>query len=130
VTDIDELAAAARDAAQNAYAPYSRFRVGAVVVTPEGRRYSGANVENAAFGTSMCAEATAIGHAVASGERSIETVAVACIDATGDPGYPCGNCRQIMVEFGVRRVIVDGPDGPTEHPLSELIPHAFGPGAL
>ena len=130
MTDAPELAQVAREAAEGSYSPYSNFRVGAVVVAPDGRRFTGANVENAAFGSSMCAEATAIGHAVASGVRAIDTVAVACIDADEDPGFPCGNCRQLMVEFGVRRVVVDGPDGPTEHDLDELIPYSFGPDAL
>jgi cytidine deaminase len=83
------------------------------------------NVENSAYPATTCAEAAAIAAAVASGARAIEVVAVSCIDAS-DPGYPCGNCRQIMFEFGVRRVIVDGPSGPVEHTLDELLPHGFG----
>ena len=120
----EELVAEARRAAEHAYAPFSRFRVGAVVVAADGTRYSGANVENSAYGSGICAEATAIAHAVASGVRKIDTVAVACIDAE-EAGYPCGNCRQLMVEFGVDRVIVDGPDGSIEHTLAELIPFGF-----
>ncbi|MEE8498407.1 MAG: cytidine deaminase, partial [Acidimicrobiia bacterium] len=77
-----------------------------------------------AFGSGMCAEATAIGNAVSHGVRKIDTVAVSCIDAD-DPGFPCGNCLQLMVEFGVDRVLVDGPDGVTEYLLEELIPHGF-----
>lgn len=119
-----ELIEEARRAAEGAYAPYSRFRVGAVVVATDGRRFSGANVENSAYGTSVCAEANAIAHAVASGARRLHTVAVSCIDAD-EAGYPCGNCRQMMAEFGVERVLVDGPDGISEHSMGELLPHGF-----
>lgn len=120
----EELIAEARRAARGAYAPFSKFRVGAVVVDMEGNRFSGANVENSAYGSGICAEGSAISHAVSEGVRKIHTVAVSCIDAD-EPGYPCGNCRQLMVEFDVERVIVDGPDGPREHTLEELIPFRF-----
>ena len=120
----DELIVRARARAEQAYAPFSKFRVGAVVVAADGSTYEGANVENSAFGSGMCAEATAIGHAVSNGVRKIDTVAVSCIDAD-EPGYPCGNCRQIMVEFGVERVLVDGPDGVVEHTLDQIIPYGF-----
>jgi cytidine deaminase len=123
---VAALAAEARRAAELAYAPYSDFRVGAVVVAEDGTHYTGANIENSAYGSSLCAEATAIAHAAASGVRRMPTIAVACIDAS-EPGYPCGNCRQLMREFGVERVIVDGPDGPVEHTFDEILPHSFGP---
>jgi len=119
-----ELIAKARDAAQHAYAPFSHFRVGAVVVAADGTQYTGANVENSAYGSGICAEGSAITRAVSAGVRAIDTVAVACIDAT-EAGYPCGNCRQIMVEFDVKRVVVDAPDGLRVHTLAELIPHGF-----
>lgn len=120
----EELIAEARAAAEKAYAPYSRFRVGAVVVDESGRRYTGANVENSAYGSTICAEGAAIARAVAEGARRLDTVAVSCLDSE-EPGYPCGNCRQLMVEFGVRRVLVDGPDGFREHALEELLPFGF-----
>lgn len=119
-----ELIAEARRVAENAYAPYSGFRVGAVVVDADGHRYTGANVENSAYPSTVCAEAAAIAAAASAGARRIGTVAVACIDAD-ERGYPCGNCRQMMVEFGVERVLVDGPDGFVEHLLEELIPFGF-----
>lgn len=122
--DDRALVAAAREAAELAYAPYSGFRVGAVVVAG-GETYRGANVENSAYPSTVCAEAAAIAHAASCGVRKIDTVAVACIDAADEPGYPCGNCRQMMVEFGVERVLVDGPGGPREHTLDELIPYGF-----
>lgn len=120
----EALIQAARLAAQNAYVPYSEFRVGAVLVGGDGNTYSGANVENSAYPSTVCAEAAAIANAVSSGVRKIDTIAVACIDAD-EPGYPCGNCRQMMVEFGVERVLVDGPDGYVVHTLDELIPYGF-----
>jgi cytidine deaminase len=83
-------------------------------------------VENAAYSSTLCAEAVAIGHAAASGMRKIDTVAVACLDGNGC--YPCGHCRQKMREFGVESVIVEDPDGGVRmHPLEELLPHGFGP---
>jgi len=120
----DSLMQRARDRAERAYAPYSSFRVGAAVVAADGSVYEGANVENSAYGSSICAEAAAIAHAAGHGVRRIDTVAVSCIDAE-EPGYPCGNCRQLMVEFDVQRVLVDGPDGVVEHTLAEIIPHGF-----
>jgi len=98
--------------------------VGAVVVDADGNVYPGANIENSAYPSTVCAEATAIAHAASSGARKIDTVAVACIDAE-EAGYPCGNCRQMMVEFGVERILVDHPSGHVEHTLEELIPHGF-----
>jgi len=122
----EELIAEARAAAANAYAPYSRFRVGAVAVDADGNHYTGANVENSAYGATICAEGSAISHAVSCGARRLDTVAVSCLDADGaDGGYPCGNCRQLMLEFGVRRVIVDTVEGPREHTLEELLPFGF-----
>ncbi|MCH8983694.1 MAG: cytidine deaminase [Acidobacteria bacterium] len=123
-----ELAEAARAAAEHSYSPYSNFRVGAVVVGGNGEIVTGANVENAAYPSSNCAEATAINTAAAQGIRKIETVAVACIDADDVEGaYSCGRCRQIMSEFDVERLIVTAGDGSEirEHTLEELLPHRF-----
>lgn len=127
--DTTELMDAARAAAEGSYSPYSGFRVGAVVVGSGGEVFTGANVENAAFPATSCAEATAISSAVSHGVRSIDTVAVACIDADDTDGaYPCGRCRQIMSEFDVERVVVVGGEGSEvrEHTLDELLPHRFG----
>jgi len=122
-----ELVEGARKAAERAYAPYSGFRVGSVVVADDGTQYTGSNVENAAYGSAICAEGSAISHAVSSGARKISTVAVACIDADSvDDAYPCGNCRQLLNEFGVEKVIVTGGSGEVrEHTLEELLPHGF-----
>lgn len=126
--NLEELAAAARAAAEGSYSPYSNFRVGAVVVGDDGQVFTGANVENASYSITQCAEATAIGAAVAHGVRSITTVAVACVDARDvDAAYPCGRCRQMMAEFGTQRVVVTAGEGSRvrEHSLEELLPHRF-----
>ena len=131
MTDLDPAALmkAARAAAESAYAPYSRFRVGAVVVSDDGRIFAGGNVENSAYGATICAEANAISTAAAAGVRRIDTVAVACLDAA--ECYPCGNCRQLMREFHVRQVLVQDPGGAyRRHTLNQLLPHAFGPDQL
>jgi cytidine deaminase len=97
-------------------------------VAADGQTFTGANIENAAYPSSNCAEATAIHTAVATGVRRIDTLAVACIDATDVLGaYPCGRCRQIMAEFGVERVIVAAGEGSEirEHTLDELLPFRF-----
>ncbi|HSL25102.1 MAG TPA: cytidine deaminase [Acidimicrobiia bacterium] len=122
-----ELLARARLAAENAYAPYSGFRVGAAVLADDGRVFTGANVENAAYPSSNCAEAIAVGHAASEGVRRIEAIAVACIDASSvDDAYPCGRCRQIVNEFGTGTVYVttSGPEY-RRHTLEELLPYAF-----
>jgi cytidine deaminase len=122
-----ELLEAARKAALKAYAPYSNFRVGASVLTSEGAMFSSANVENAAYPVSQCAEANAINFAVSQGMTTVAVVAVACIDAASlDGAYPCGRCRQIMSEFGVERILVTTGEGEArEHTLDELLPHHF-----
>lgn len=121
------LLESARSAARNSYSPYSHFRVGAAVIDVDGNVFTGANVENASYPVSSCAEATTINYAVAQGARQIEAVAVACIDAEDiEKAYPCGRCRQIMGEFGVRRVLVTGSGTDyREHTFSELLPHHF-----
>jgi cytidine deaminase len=122
--DDQELLATARAASEQAYVPYSHLRVGAVVVGEGGAVYTGANVENAAYPSTMCAEAVAIGHAVASGERKLESVAVVSPDLPVI--VPCGNCRQLMAEFDVTRVILEGPTGdPDSHTMDEILPGRF-----
>jgi cytidine deaminase len=122
--NTEDIIAEARAAAANAHAPYSGFRVGAVVVAADGSRFVGANVENVAYGSTICAEASAIAAAVAAGARKLDLVAVTCLDAER-AFYPCGNCRQLMTEFGVERVVVDAPEGPIEHTLAEILPYPF-----
>lgn len=126
--DRDALVAKARRAADHAYAPYSGFRVGAVAVDADGKTFEAANVENAAYPSSSCAEANAVAAAASAGAREIDTIVVACIDADDvDGAYPCGRCRQIMSEFDVKRVVVTGAEGTEvrEHSLDELLPYRF-----
>ena len=119
----------AEEIAERAHVPYSHFRVGAVVVLRDGSIHVGCNVENAAYGASVCAEVNAITTAVASGATQIDTIAVVCLD--GAPCTPCGNCRQVMREFGVQRILMrDGSGEPIEFSLDELLPMSFGPEAL
>jgi cytidine deaminase len=124
------LIAAARRAARAAYAPYSKFRVGAAVLARSGKIYAGGNVENASYGLSNCAERTAVFRAVADGERAI--VAVAVYTPTRRPTPPCGACRQVINEFGPRAVILCTCDSREriETTLDRLLPGAFGPKSL
>ena len=123
---VDELLAAARSAKERAYAPYSRFRVGAAVLVG-GRIFVGANIENASYPLSVCAERNAVAAAVIAGERRIDAVAVSTDE--DEPTPPCGGCRQVLNEFGpAMRVISEGADAKrADWSLSELLPHAFGP---
>lgn len=122
-TDAALVAAAAR-AREAAYAPYSHFRVGAAVRTASGAMYTGANIENASYGLSHCAERVAIHKAVSEGHRRLEVVAVVA-DGTS-PAMPCGACRQVMAEFGVRRVIVATPAGRRRvRTFKQLLPEPF-----
>ncbi|MGC8874213.1 MAG: cytidine deaminase [Chloroflexia bacterium] len=125
--DIATLVEAARKARTHAYAPYSRFAVGAAVRTASGKVYCGCNVENASYGLSLCAERAAIAAAIAAGEREI--VALAVVADTGRPVPPCGMCRQVMVEFNPRmQVILCSTSGETEVTTAEqLLPGPFTP---
>ncbi len=128
MTDAELLDVAA-EAAERSYSPYSHFRVGAAVVTDAGEVVTGANIENAAFGASICAEANAITNAIGGGARAIAVVAVVCLD--GELCTPCGNCRQIMREFQVERIVLSSPDGsPVAVTVEDLLPMSFGPEAL
>lgn len=125
-TELIERAAAVR---RHAYAPYSSYPVGAAVLTGSGAVYDGANVENAAYPSGMCAERSAVFTAISHGERQI--VAVAVVTAQG--GTPCGGCRQVLWEFGPQaQVIIADADGRVvrEGPLAEFLPNAFGPDDL
>ncbi len=125
----ERLLAAAREAAANAYAPYSRFPVGAAVLTADGSVVTGCNVENASYGLTVCAERVAVASAIAAGYRSL--VAVAVTAPRAPVVTPCGACRQVLNEFkppGQDLVVVlDGVDGPELVLLSDLLPRAFGP---
>jgi len=121
------LERAARAAARQSYSPYSRFRVGAAVLTGSGRIFAGCNVENASYGLCNCAERTAIFTAAAAGARRIRAVVV--YTPTQQPTLPCGACRQVINEFGPEALVISVCDSERrmETTLPELLPHAFGP---
>jgi cytidine deaminase len=127
-----DLIAAARQAAGQAYCPYSRFRVGAAVLTDRGEIFSGCNVENASYGLTICAERNAIFQAVAGSKTPLVIRAVVVFTPTALPTAPCGACRQVINEFGPDASVLavcDG-DGVIEIRLSQLLPSAFGPANL
>lgn len=133
-SDRDELVVAAKKARGDAYAPYSGFRVGAALRFADGSVVTGANVENASYGLSLCAETVAVAKAMASGRRGgLEEVAV--IGSGADPVTPCGRCRQVLSELAqlgeTDPVIWCASDTDVlQTTLSALLPRAFGPSSL
>lgn len=115
---------------ERSYVPYSRFPVGAALLCSDGAVFTGCNVENAAYGSTICAERTALVKAVSEGHREFTTLAV--VGRSGDYCWPCGACRQMLYEFAPDlTVLVARGDGQyTKLPLKELLPHGFGPGSL
>lgn len=126
---IDDLVAAAREARDRAYAPYSNFHVGAAILA-DGRVFTGVNVEIASYPLSVCAERNAAAAAVMAGVTGFDAVAVVTDDTRPTP--PCGGCRQVLNEFGPDMVVVcESSSGRrAEWRLSEILPHAFGPDHL
>ncbi len=127
---IHRLEKSARAAAKKSYSPYSKFSVGAAVLTGSGKIFSGCNVENASYGLCNCAERTAIFSAVAAGEKKIRAVIV--FTPTPQPTMPCGACRQVINEFGPDAIVasVCNSKGRIETTLDALLPAAFGPNDL
>lgn len=133
-SDRDELIVAARRARDDAYAPYSDFRVGAALRFADGTIVTGANVENASYGLSLCAETVAVAKALSDGRR-LGLEAVAVIGSGKDPVTPCGRCRQVLfelAELGQTDPVVWCASEKEAAPvrLSELLPQAFGPASL
>jgi len=123
--DWPALRAAATAVASRAYAPYSGLRVGAAGQTSDGRVLVGCNVENASFGLTLCAECGLVSalHAAGPGNERTGLAAVAVVAGDGEPLLPCGRCRQLLLEAGGGRLLVDTADGPVE--LKALLPAAF-----
>ncbi|WP_213452985.1 cytidine deaminase [Rhizomonospora bruguierae] len=119
--DWNRLRAAATDAMRHAYAPYSKFPVGAAGLAEDGRIVIGCNVENAAYGVVLCAECGMVSALHTSGGGRL--VAVSCVDGTGEPVMPCGRCRQLLWEHGGPQCLVDAL--PTPRTIADLLPYAF-----
>ena len=128
--DLTELLAAAAAARGAAYAPYSHFTVGAALETPDGRRYTGANVENASYSLTTCAERVAVQAAVMDGARALAALAV--VGPDGVTTAPCGACRQVLAEFAAPSmpIVYATEHGVTETTLGALLPNAFDAAAL
>jgi cytidine deaminase len=127
---LREMVSVAKAACRRAYCPYSKFNVGAAVLTAEGQIVSGCNIENASYGLTICAERTAIFQAVARGNFVLRGIVV--YTPTPGPTAPCGACRQVMNEFGPEADVVCVCDGlgTITTTVRELLPKAFGPGNL
>lgn len=119
--DWPALRAAATKVAANAYAPYSRLRVGAAGQASDGRVVTGCNVENASFGMTLCAECGLVSALHAAGAARL--VAVSVVAGDGAPLVPCGRCRQLLLEAGGPGLLIDAEPGP--RPLGDLLPEAF-----
>lgn len=119
-----ELYRIANDVKENAYAPYSGFRVGAALLTRSGKVYTGVNVENASYGATLCAERGAVAKAVSEGDREFRALAVA---SSAGEAMPCGICRQVLMEFEPELRVITGKDEEhlESHSLQELLPGAF-----
>lgn len=128
-----ELIRLALEAREMSYAPYSNFRVGAALLTKDGKLYKGCNIENAGYTPTNCAERTAFFKAVSEGEREFEAIAVVGGkgDKPSDYAWPCGVCRQVMMEFcnpkTFRVITAISEEEYVEKTLEEMLPHGFGP---
>ncbi|SDQ11869.1 cytidine deaminase [Quadrisphaera sp. DSM 44207] len=124
--DWDELREAARAVVRRAYAPYSRFPVGAAGFVDDGRVVVGCNVENASYGVTLCAECGLVSSLAATGGGRL--VAVCVVGGDGEPVSPCGRCRQLLLEHGGPELLLETTSG--VRALDQLLPDAFGPGDL
>jgi len=126
----EELKAAAVSMLDRAYIPYSHFPVGAALECSDGTVFTGCNIENAAYGPTLCAERAAVAKAVSEGRREFAAIAIA--GKSVDYCWPCGVCRQVLYEFAPElTVLVARGDGAfVKLPLKELLPHGFGPSSL
>jgi cytidine deaminase len=121
--DWELLRRKAIDVSEQAYAPYSRFRVGAAALVDDHRLVAGCNVENVSYGLGLCAECAVVCALHSSGGGRL--VALSCVGPDAEVLMPCGRCRQVLLEHGGRDMLIDHPLGP--RPLGDLLPDAFGP---
>ena len=127
----EKLLKSAVEASKNSHCPYSNFRVGAAVLTKSGKIFKGGNIENVSYGATVCAERVAIWKAVSEGEKEFKAIAV--IGPGTSEGYPCAQCRQVMVEFGLDWLVISGDEEGNymgEMPVRDLVPFPFTPDAL
>lgn len=124
--DWDALTAEARRISEMAYAPYSRFRVGAAAVADDGRVLTGCNVENAGYGVTLCAECGVVSSLAATGGGRLTHFV--CVNGDGDVIMPCGRCRQLLFEHGGNDLLLLTARG--VRPMSDVLPDAFGPDDL
>jgi cytidine deaminase len=122
MAETADLIAAAWKAREQAYAPYSNFQVGSALLASDGQVFPGCNVENISYGLSNCAERVAIAAAVAQGVRSFEKIVV--VADTAEPISPCGACRQVLAEFGVKTILLANRAGSIEFSMEQLLPRA------
>lgn len=122
----DQIHDLAKEAMKKAYAPYSKYPVGAAALVNDGRLISGCNVENASYGLGLCAECSLVSDLVTSGGGRL--VAIVCVDGAGKFLAPCGRCRQLLFEHGGNKALLMTPDGP--QPMAAMLPWAFGPDDL
>lgn len=124
--DEKRLIREALEAQKKAYVPYSKFRVGAALLTEEGEIFTGCNIEIASYSPTLCAERTAIFKAVSEGQRKIRAIAIV---GDSEYTYPCGVCRQVIREFGKDAIIIiaNSEEDYRKYTLDELLPHSFGP---
>ncbi|HCI29569.1 MAG TPA: cytidine deaminase [Fervidobacterium sp.] len=121
---VGELINMAKDVMENAYTPYSNFKVGAALLTKSGKVYTGVNIENSSYGLTNCAERTAMFKAISDGEVEFETLVV--VADTPEPVSPCGACRQVMAEFGDFEVVLANVKGDIiQTSVSQLLPYSF-----
>ena len=124
----EKLLQTAVEMMERAYVPYSHYRVGAALLAQDGTVYTGCNVENAAYGNTLCAERTALCKAISEGARTFTAIAIA---ASGSAPFPCGACRQSLYEFAPDlRVLVTWDGNVREAKLCDLLPEGFGPSSL
>lgn len=124
--DWDELRAAAVVASRHAYVPYSKFPVGAAALTDDGRIVSGANIENASYGVTLCAECSLVSDLIMGGGGQL--VAFSCVDGNGEVLMPCGRCRQLLFEHSASGMLLETVSGIKT--IDEVLPDAFGPRQL
>lgn len=118
----ESLMKEAISAQEKAYSPYSKFKVGAALLTKSGKIFTGCNIENVSYGMTICAERTAVFKAVSEGYRDFEAIAISA--SSDDPIYPCGACRQVLAEFNPKMEIFVNHDEKTHH-LFDLLPKSF-----